>query len=233
MSILPFDSLFQKAGFNPNQKRDPLGKWAVSSGGKKKERVEQGKGLENVATRQNKGVVVSSPWGDSRPFQKWAEDSYVPTPDTIKVSNDNSICRQAWPEKGQNVCCESEGVVHLSPAAKQETFLHEVGHSYDRNSFTDSDRDEVRKILGIPAGNTWFQSSASSDAPADIFASAYSTAARRKKLLPNETYYVGAGGYRLKGKKVIQLRNWLLKRSKPPGATISRRRRRNVPRIIQ
>jgi hypothetical protein len=97
---------------------------------------------------------------------------------------------------------------------------------------TNSEREAVREILGLPAEEAWFYWNAREPfSNGEAFAECYAIVARRRKLQPRTGYYFDMGrGVIVHGAELIRLRRWLERHPRPQGAegaTMSKATRRH------
>lgn len=141
-----------------------------------------------LASSAQARTAIVPPAGALYPYQQWADESRVPTPDvTLSVVEDSSGCG------GEGLRCTSAGTFTMWIApwldgwrGARKAFHHELGHNFDYYVMSDLDRAAFAALLKDP--RPW------DEAPSSLkekFAEAYKWCALRLRIkrAPNEWGY--------------------------------------------
>lgn len=91
---------------------------------------------------------------DAPAIQLWANEAKMPTPPgnvEIRGIEDDATCSDEW-------ACALPGVIYIDAAVPlhdlRPAFLHEMGHEFDFELLTESERSEFTELAGVP-GRPW------------------------------------------------------------------------------
>ena len=83
-------------------------------------------------------TTIALPADSPKPYQRWADQSRMPIPDGLTVSNEINRCQTYLPVRLTAGCAQySERTVVLRRWVGRNVFYHEIGHFFDHLVLTD------------------------------------------------------------------------------------------------
>lgn len=144
-------------------------------------------------------TTVVAPPASPYPYQRWVDEGKVPTPDLAVSIREMSQRDPAWPCPNTTgftpaACVIPETAeIYLDTARLHSvvrgTVWHELGHLFDFESLSPSDRDRFARLIGWPE-DPWASSTTGMPA-GEYFAEAYSLCARLGRKIASPQMMVG------------------------------------------
>lgn len=144
-------------------------------------------------------TTIIEPIGSHFPYQRWVDESAVPTPDvSMEVIEEPagvgcpSLAKEVI---GQFPACTDThkhiwiGAEEIEGVHPREIFMHEVGHDFDALDMTEWARERFEALYNLPG--PWFYSEQEWNSPGEWFATAYAECS----VAPYITQREWEGGY--------------------------------------
>lgn len=108
--------------------------------------------LGPLPARAQASTTVIAPPEASAPYQQWVDEALVATP-SVELHVVIARCPAVGGIYDAADGCYIDPVIYLRPriAAHKPTFYHELGHAFDRHSFTDEGRLAFRRLVKMTA----------------------------------------------------------------------------------
>lgn len=146
------------------------------------------------------GTTIIEPVGSHLPYQRWIDESQVPTPDvTIEVFESGGVvgCPPAqyhFQVRGCALLLENQiwiAVPEVPDSHPREAFMHEIGHFFDADDMPEWARERFDAIYGL--GGPWMLLEAGQMTAGEWFAEAYAQCSVKSYVKSGEIWELGEG----------------------------------------